>query len=66
MPGVLGSHFSQNYNKELKFVNLPLHFEKMSRVAPGDSPTLGQHNQEILSELYDADYIAFLIKNEII
>ena len=57
LPGVVGKHQSKNYGQELSFVNLPVHFGKMAKVEPGESPTLGQHNQEVLGSMYDPDYI---------
>jgi len=51
--------WSDNYEKELRFVKNPVSYEKMSTNDPEDSPLLGQHTEQVLKEVckYTPEYI---------
>ena len=42
---------SEKYNGTIKFIKSPLHFEKCSNEEIKEAPLLGEHTDEILSDL---------------
>ena len=65
---VIARTWSENYARSLPFIKYPLQFSDMPPTQPFESPTVGQHSEDILSQIcgYSADKIGELKDKEII